>query len=248
MTGASRGFGRAVVEGINKLQPTGIDFILTSRAGKVLSTLVEELKKESSCQTKCIVGTLDDEHLLRQLEIEMENMANCTEYTQVVLINNAGTLGDPSQLTRHFGPTNLAALNEYFAVNLSSFISLTGSFLSIFRELPSKIVVNVSSLVALQPLKGLSIYGVAKAARDAFIRSIALENSDVLCLNYAPGPMETDMAEILRGETVFVRDFYCEPKNLLQPKDSVEKLLHLLRTESFENASHVDVFDVDLST
>lgn len=57
-------------------------------------------------------------------------------------------------------------------------------------------MINLTSLLAVQAFPSFSQYSVGKAAREAYFRSLALENKDVKVLSYSPGPVDTDM----RGE------------------------------------------------
>ncbi len=59
--------------------------------------------------------------------------------------------------------------------------------------LPERTVVNISSLMALRAQETWSLYCSGKAARDMFFRVVAAEEKGVTVLNYAPGPVLTDM-------------------------------------------------------
>jgi sepiapterin reductase len=63
-------------------------------------------------------------------------------------------------------------------------------------------LVNISSLAAVVPFRGWSTYCVVKAARDMLHSVVALENASatphVFTLNYAPGPLDTDMQAVIR--------------------------------------------------
>jgi len=83
---------------------------------------------------------------------------------------------------------------------------------------------------------------LGKAARDGYLRSVALEYPSIVAINYAPGPLETDMADCLKQEG-FAQDFFNDPKNILKPVTSARRLLSLLEDQRFENGSHVDYFD-----
>ena len=61
-------------------------------------------------------------------------------------------------------------------------------------------------------------------------------------LNYAPGPMQTDMMREIRTEAEYEDD----RKNgrLLDPKTSAEKCVKLVLGGRFESGAHIDFFDV----
>ena len=84
---------------------------------------------------------------------------------------------------------DLAEVNNYWALNLTSMFCLTSGTLNAFRDSPglSKTVVNISSLCALQPYKGWGLYCAGKAARDMLYQVLAAEEPSVRVLSYAPG-------------------------------------------------------------
>lgn len=84
---------------------------------------------------------------------------------------------------------NAAEVNSYWALNLTSMLCLTSSILKAFPDSPglSRTVVNISSLCALQPFKGWTLYCAGKAARDMMFQVLAEEEPSVRVLNYAPG-------------------------------------------------------------
>jgi hypothetical protein len=63
-------------------------------------------------------------------------------------------------------------------------------------------------------------------------------------LNYAPGPLETEMTSILRQCDAL--DATLKPhfqKQLVDPMDSAAVLSRLLRDDTFVNGAHVDYYD-----
>lgn len=114
-------------------------------------------------------------------------------------------------------------------------------------------MVNISSLAAIQPFESWSVYCAAKAARDMYFCTIAKEemrnNGTLRILNYAPGPLDTDMQrEIREGPCVdhSIKEKFIKMKedNLLIDVDlSADKLVSILLQNSFENGAHVDYFD-----
>ena len=64
-------------------------------------------------------------------------------------------------------------------------------------------IINISSLLAVKPFAGWSLYASGKAARDMLHSVIASEepSDSVRLLNYAPGPLDTEMQKSVR-ETI----------------------------------------------
>uniref|UniRef100_A0A8D2QDF3 Sepiapterin reductase n=1 Tax=Zonotrichia albicollis TaxID=44394 RepID=A0A8D2QDF3_ZONAL len=94
-------------------------------------------------------------------------------------------------------------INSYFSFNISSALCLTSTALRAFGARPgcSRTVVNISSLCALEPFPSWALYCSGKAARDMMFRVLALEEPGVRVLNYAPGPLDTDMQLLARSRT-----------------------------------------------
>ncbi|XP_010608118.1 sepiapterin reductase, partial [Fukomys damarensis] len=167
---------------------------------------------------------------------------------RLLLINNAGTLGDVSK-----GFLNLSdptEVNSYWALNLTSTLCLTSGVLKAFPDSPglSRTVVNISSLCALKPFKGWALYCAGKAARDMMFQVLASEEPSVRVLSYAPGPLDTDMQQLARETSVDpdLRKSLQELKakgQLVDCRMSAQKLLSLLQTDMFESGAHVDFYD-----
>lgn len=243
ITGSSRGFGRQLAFSIASRPLARLCLILTARSADALSHLKSQLQAQHSHLTvQLVVGDLSHQQTLHQLH---QRILTCSAQTcdHVLLFHNAGSLFDPRLLLHQLHADRFPDLNQYYALNVTSLICLTSSFLTAFAGVHKKTIVNISSLASVQAMKGLAVYGSGKAARDSLIRSIALENPDVRCLNYAPGPLETDMAQILRSDS-HLTDFFQKKENLLTPEVSAEKLMSLLQKDEYENGSHVDYYDV----
>ena len=99
----------------------------------------------------------------------------------------SGSLGDVSK--GFLNVTDPAEVNNYWTLNLTSMLCLTSGTLNAFPDSPglSKMVVNISSLCALQPYKGWALYYAGKAARDMLYQVLAAEEPGVRVLSYAPG-------------------------------------------------------------
>lgn len=98
----------------------------------------------------------------------------------------------------------ISLIQREINVNLTSAFALVAASL---KEFPSSRVkrfdlVNISSLAAIRPFHGWSTYCAVKAARDMLHAVVAVENnpaaSHVHSLNYAPGPLDTDMQALIR--------------------------------------------------
>ena len=71
------------------------------------------------------------------------------------------------------------------------------------------------------------------------------DSSWLKTINYAPGPLETDMVtQIRQAEDL---DSHLKPnfdKQLLDPDDSAEKLIRLLISDGYDSGAHIDYYDL----
>lgn len=259
VTGASRGFGRAVACAFARKHPTA-DFILFSRneaalleTARMLSGMCNSGGGRCSVST-CVVDFVDVGSLQTILEEHLTKCKNDKNYTKIYLINNHGSLG-PLKYQRDLlnsGGSNPVGkeLVELFNVNVTSVIVLNSLFLSWYSKVPAKVIVNVSSLAAIQAFPSWGVYCSGKAARDMLHKVLAEEEakSNVRVLNYAPGPLDTEMQRITRetcsDETLratFAKMY--EEGKLVSPDDSAQKLLLLLDEDKYTQGQHIDYFD-----
>jgi sepiapterin reductase len=136
-------------------------------------------------------------------------------------------------------------------------------------------IVNISTLAAIKPFVNWGVYCATKAGRDMISQVIkeeaaleqvlchnislcsfflidppSLQNPDrVKTLNYAPGPLDTDMQTIIRATDDHVpqRDAFRKMHDegtLIKPDVSAGKLIALLVSRTFQSGSHVDFYDI----
>ena len=91
--------------------------------------------------------------------------------------HNSGSLGRQGATTKDL---SAAEISDYLASNLVSVASLNAVFLKATSSVPARTVVNVSSIMALQPQSTWSLYCSGKAARDMFFKVVAEEEKQVI--------------------------------------------------------------------
>ena len=178
-------------------------------------------------------------------------------YDRVIFINNAGSLG-PLQAVGAPVDSSQALLDmtTAYEFNITSCTYLTAELTRRYTagvlNATKLVIVNVSSLAAVQPFESWSIYCAGKAAREMFHKAVAAENkdkTDFRVLNYAPGPLDTDMQkEIREGPDVdkATQAMFISMKaenQLVTVKDSAVKLIRIVWQEKYESGAHVDYFD-----
>ncbi|CAL1281507.1 unnamed protein product [Larinioides sclopetarius] len=246
VTGASRGLGATIAKEFAKKLVEGSYVLIIARDKAKLDNVKAEIEKTSVVYVERLAMDLN---LLDSPSYE-HCFSKYTHYNfrQAVIVNNAGTLGDISKTAVQ--NTNGPDIKNYFEVNLLSAIFITTAFLNAFKTVERKIVLNISSLAAIQPFKGWSLYCTGKAARDMYFRTLAEEEKDsVIVLNYAPGPLVTDMLpQILRDALPEIKQQFHEAQmqnRLLTTDYTVQRLIGILERGRFKSGDHVDVFDVN---
>lgn len=252
ITGASRGFGRALAKDLSRLVKPGSAFVLVARSEGDLRTLQAELREaeadRAGLEVRCVATDLALAQGLEEvLKAAREAASDLIEH--VLLVNNAGSLGDISRFTKSF--TDMAEVNAYLSLNVSSFLCLTAQTLQAFPQRPglTRTVINISSLCAIKPFSSWVLYCSGKAARDMMFRVLAEEEPDIRVLNYAPGPLDTDMqleARSKSGDAVLRKSFneMFTQGQLLSCEESCSKLMKLLMENSYTSGAHVDFYDI----
>ena len=177
-------------------------------------------------------------------------------YEKILFVNNAGSLGPLGPIGTQNNTDALSNLSKSLELNITSSCYLTTELMRLHRSshLNGKnlVIVNISSLAAIQPFESWAVYCAGKAARDMFHQVLASEtekDAAVSVLNYAPGPLDTDMgAEIRNCETLSpeIRSYFQSLKKenkYVLVKDSAEKLVRLLTLGLFVSGNHIDYFD-----
>ncbi len=155
---------------------------------------------------------------------------------KVVLVNNAGTLGQAAG----FGNLENKTLEQAFQLNISAPALLMNEFIRAYDGGGARpIILNISSGAGKYPVDGWSAYCASKAALDMLAEVAALEarkrNSPLKVFSLAPGVVDTDMQGQIRqsSEKDFsrVQDFVrMKDEGLLaQPAAVADKIMRLLR-------------------
>jgi len=257
VTGASRGLGRAIALSLssdNRATAGGLHIALLARNGQQLEEVQEEVlaRLPPHSSVSSYAGDLTDlQHVEEQLGTLWEYCEQ-VDVKEVWLINNAGSLSQLSPVAQ----LEASEVRRALEVNVVAPTMLTAHTLAHWEgKAEAMTVANVSSLAALQPFDCWGLYCMGKAARDMLHRSIALESPlrgsmKVKSLNFAPGPMDTDMQGEIRAampSDSAVKQAFVElhaQGQLIDPFLSASKLVDLLATSSFESGSHIDIYEL----
>ena len=189
VTGASRGLGSAMAEG---LAEHGATVVLSSRKQEDLDHEAAHINERSPGRAWAFAA-----HNGRQDELQKLVDAVMDRHGRIdILINNAGT-------NPYMGPTldaDLAAWDKTFEVNLRGYFILSQLVWRASMSEHGGAIVNIASTGGLRPSTGLGVYDVTKAGVVHLTRQLARELGGKVRVNcIAPGLFKTRFAEALWG-------------------------------------------------
>ena len=188
ITGGSKGIGNALVL---KFKTDGFKVISISR------NKVNNL--EDSEQVICDLSNIDDaENCLNKLLNNLKEI----KPQEIILINNAGTLGEINRVENIDSKNIESTVSLNFTAPLilsSQFIKNTKSW-SCLRK-----IINISSGAAVGSYYGWSVYCASKAAMDSFTKVVAVEQESeenpVKIMAIYPGVVDTNMQKLIRTKS-----------------------------------------------
>ncbi len=206
VTGASRGLGRALAEGLSL---EGWDLILTARHQHDLAATAEDLSRLTT---------------VRFLAGDLTNPRHRSEIARAavgldLVVNNAGILGPSPQPALIDYP--LDVLEDVFRTNV---IAPLGLIQAVHRSLsPFATLINITSDAAVEAYEGWGGYGSSKAALEHLSAILAVGRPDLRIYWVDPGDMRTRMhQEAFPGENIDDRPL---------PETSVPGILDLIHSD-----------------
>lgn len=186
VTGASRGLGKALSEGLAR---RGWSLIIDGRDATLLEQVHGRLWKliPPGSHIVAIPGDVTDPEHRRDLAGAAHALGGLD-----LLVCNAGVLG-PSPLPK-LADLPLVALRELFEVYPLASVGLIQEVLPLLRAANDRgRVALVSSDAAVEGYSGWGGYGAAKAAQDQLAKVLAVEEPELRVWAVDPGDIRTDM-------------------------------------------------------
>lgn len=184
VTGASSDIGEGIVQ---RFAEEGAVVMLLSRS----LTSLEEVRSrvDHKERTVSIVCDITDDSQVQQAVDRI-----ISEYGRIdVLVNNAGTITDPS----HFHTMPQSVIDNLVNTNLYGMFSITRYVLRSMTELKQGSIINIGSISAERaiPKVHLAVYSSTKAATSMFTKSIAVEYArrNIRCNCVNPGIINSGM-------------------------------------------------------
>ena len=184
VTGGSSGIGFATAK---RFVTEGYRVSICGRRKESLVASAESLGHPDSVETVC--GDIGDRTTRQELIKQTLQKFGRID----VLVNNAGAAP-----LCNFAAIEEESFENVFNINIRAAFSLTQTVWPTMLSQGGGSIVNISSMAAIDPFPGFSIYGASKAWLELFTKAIATEGADhsirVCCVR--PGAVETDL---LRG-------------------------------------------------
>ena len=239
VTGASRGIGRAIAE---QYARAGAKVVLSSRKQDALDEVAELIRHARGAAIGIAAHNGDKEALQSLVEQTVNRYGKLD-----ILVNNAAT-------NPHFG-TILEADDSYWrktiAVNLMGNVWLSQAAVKVMRAGGGGKIINVASIVGVNPGRYQGIYSITKAAVISLTKTLATElGADNIQVNaIAPGLVQTKFAEALWGnEDLLAQVLAQTPAGRIgQPTDIAGLALFLASSASDFTTGAVFVLDGGLT-
>ena len=258
VTGASSGFGRSICRllicenGLLSKAQVGSQIILMSRNIDQLKE-TRRLMKNISINTdyfsiQCESVDLSDANAV---ESKFSDLLKClpNDFDHILFFNNAGSIADVSKPILDY-QWSIDDYAKYFNLSIISSIFMINALLHKYSQrLSDVVIIQTSSLAAVQEMAYMPLYCAAKTSMDMFMKCVAKDQPNIKTLNYAPGPLDTPMGEDMKNKNFSddTRQFFThlyESGTIIKPEDSAGKLMGLLEKMEFESGAHIDYYDV----
>jgi NAD(P)-dependent dehydrogenase (short-subunit alcohol dehydrogenase family) len=215
VTGASRGLGQALAEG---LAGEGWSLVIDGRGATALDAAAARLEPLLAAGSACraLAGDITDPAHRRDLVAAAAELGGLD-----LLVNNAGTLG--TSPLPSLGDYPLDDLRVAFEVNVVAPLGVTQAALPLLLDAPRPRLINVTSDAAVEAYEGWGGYGAGKAALDHISAVFAVEYPSLSVWAVDPGDLRTAMHQAaFVGEDISDRP---------EPETVVPAFLALIRSD-----------------
>lgn len=222
LTGHSQGLGKAI-----------LDVYLKKGNFKVLGISRTSLELDHPNFSGLSIDLSD----LELLESKLSTLFPSGDFEHILLINNAGWIGD----VKPIGKLVPKKLQDQVNLNLLTPMYLINAFIGAYKANPAKkIICNISSGAAFRPVEGWAGYCSTKAGLAMFSQVLARENNDpsLRVFSLAPGIVDTPMQGEIRtsnqADFPDIKKFvsYKEHGDLSSPESVAQKISYLMDHDS----------------
>lgn len=181
ITGASGGIGAVYAD---RFAQRGYDLLLVARDGERLGDVANRVSKQYGIQAETLVADLTDKSALLKLEERLHADKNIS-----LLVNNAGFGG-----TKSLVDSSVDDLENMIFLNVTALTRLTAAVLPNLIAKKAGAVINISSVVAVNPDALNGTYSGSKAYVLNFTQALfkTLKDTGVQVQAVLPGATRTD--------------------------------------------------------
>jgi short-subunit dehydrogenase len=165
ITGASSGIGAVYAD---RLAAQGYDLVLVARRLGKLIELADNIREKSGRKVELLPADLTDATDLARVETRLK-----TDKAITMLVNNAGFGGYGT-----VSETSADQMSSMIALNVNALMRLTYAIVPVFIAKKSGAIINIASVVAIQPELLNGVYGGTKAFVLGFSQSLRQELQD----------------------------------------------------------------------
>ncbi|XP_069111883.1 sepiapterin reductase-like [Argopecten irradians] len=249
ITGASRGLGRSMaLQFVDKLPPTSV-IVLMARNEQALQSVKSEIVSKTTTVTVLVQqfdqGNVEKDNFKGMFDqILSQNKLSSNDFEQFMVVHNCAVITAASKNVLDL--CDAEEVRSAFDINVTGMILLNTSFFQTFSDSSkSRVVVNVSSSAAANPIQCMHLYCAGKAARDMYMRVLAAEEPSLRILTFAPGASDTDMMRgvescCLNKELIGLLKHFREIGKMTKPDTPISKMVEILEENKFENAVYME--------
>jgi hypothetical protein len=185
ITGASSGIGAVYAD---RLARRGYNLVLVARRADKLEEVAERIRSTTGRRVELFPADLSDELDLARVELFLRQTPGIT-----VLVNNAGLGGALTLLD-----SDVDQMSAMIALNVTALTRLTYAVVPQFVERGAGTVINIGSIVAINPEALNGVYGGTKAFVLAFSQNLhkELDGTGVTVQVVLPGATATDFWDL----------------------------------------------------
>lgn len=233
ITGTSKGLGKAITEQLLKDEN---NFVFGYSRNNVIT--------HKNYYHKLI--DLNNLEALKKIQFPVLNNPE-----KVVLINNAGSVGD----INHVGEIDNDQIIACYNINLIAPAIITNNFVSAYKNISNeKLIINISSGAGKSAIDGWSSYCSAKSGIDMFSKVFAeeinIDKANFKVLSLAPGIIDTGMQVQIRNAKMdgfsnldrFIE--YKQNGDLASAEETAIKVIRFLHEEELQQKTICSVRDL----
>jgi hypothetical protein len=185
ITGASSGIGAVYAD---RLARRGYNLVLVARRADKLEEVADRIRSTTGRRVDLFPADLSDELDLARVELFLRQTPGIT-----LLVNNAGLGGALTLLD-----SDVDQMSAMIALNVTALTRLTYAVVPQFVESGAGTVINIGSIVAINPEALNGVYGGTKAFVLAFSQNLhkELDGTGVTVQVVLPGATATDFWDL----------------------------------------------------